>query len=656
MAKKKKKYKLQAIDYFIIACLVLLVFCILYLVFNKDKKQQTVDENIQISEKESVGFKLNGKEKVTIKKNGEYKERGFAAFSTLEGNISEYVTISGNVDPTEPGIYKLYYKLEYKTISQTLERTVEVVDKYSVMINGDAVVYVLKGAEYKEQGVSVKSSDGSKIEHEVKIDNKVDTEKEGSYYINYIVTFGDVEQELMRKVVVYTMNYELKPNTTTSTKDKVILSFNTDSEYYAYTIYNDKKTSLKKFDVEVFSNMKMTYKIYDIFGNFVTEEIDVTNIERNSLTATCTATVANDKTVFNVGSNRKISKVDLYGAGIRVGTTNSANYTYNGKLNPKSSISIEVFDTSNNSVKADCKIVDKTTTSSTPSTSPSASPSPSTSPQSSPNASGGSVVFSSSSNTMKVTITKTGSYYVTRVWMSNPHQQINKFDSPNYGSSLVKPSTLLSKAVNTYGLTGKALVGFNASGFYLKDTYDSASVNKYPAFDKTSVGTVVITNGKVVRNAYTKAYKTWYIAGVDSSNTLRIFEDKAGTSDSELATKKTWADGVVNSGIRNTFTFAGPLVINGQATSSSTSFPSASSALNRQAICQIDANNFVLITGTKLTRQNLIDIMLGLKCKTGTNLDGGGSIALLYKEKNSNEIKKVIGDSRALTEVGYFSD
>ena len=112
MAKKKKKYKLQLIDYFIITCLVLLVFCILYLVFNKDKKETVTDENIQVSEKESVGFKLNGKEKVTIKKNGEYKERGFAAFSTLEGDISDYVTMSGNVDPTEPGIYKLYYPLE----------------------------------------------------------------------------------------------------------------------------------------------------------------------------------------------------------------------------------------------------------------------------------------------------------------------------------------------------------------------------------------------------------------------------------------------------------------------------------------------------------------------------------------------------------------
>ena len=656
MAKKKKKYKLQLIDYFIIVCLVLLAFCVLFLIFDKDDKQNQTNENIVVSKSEEVGFKLNGKEKVTVKKNSEYKDRGFAAFSTLEDDISEYVTVSGSVDTSVPGIYKIYYTLEYKTINKTLERTVEVVDKYSIMINGDPVIYVLKGTEYKELGVSVKSSDGSKLEHEVEIENNIDTSKEGDYYINYKVTFGDVEQELIRKVVVYSMDYIIAVNTTQVTSDKVIITFKTDSDYYAYSYYNDKKTSLKEYEVQVYSNMVMTYKIYDIFGNEKIEKIDIKNIDKVPLSGTCNATVYDTKTVFSVTSNKTINYIEYYGAGIRIASDKNVNYTYNGKLSPKSSISVKIIDVSNKTVSVNCKVTDKTTSGST--TTP--SPSPSTSPQASKpptnTGSGGSTVFSSSSDTMKVTITKNGTYYLTRVWMSNPHQQLNKFDSPEYGSKLYRPSALLSKAVSANGLTGKTLVGFNASGFYLKDTYDAASVNKYPAFNKTSVGTIVITNGRVVRNAYQKAYKTWFIAGVDRSNTLRIFTDKAGTSSSELATKKTWADSVVNSGIRNTFTFAGPLVLNGKATDSNTSFPSSSSKLNRQAICQIDANNFVLITGTSLNRQDLINIMLNLKCQTGTNLDGGGSIALIYKQKNSNEIKKIIGDSRSLTEVGYFSD
>jgi len=264
----------------------------------------------------------------------------------------------------------------------------------------------------------------------------------------------------------------------------------------------------------------------------------------------------------------------------------------------------------------------------------------------------GTVIKQEQSDTLKVSISKAGSYYVTKIWVKNPYLQLNKKDSPNYGSALYRPGVLLGYAINENQLNNKIVVGFNASGFYLKDTYDSASVQAYPAYDRTSVGSLVITNGKVVRNAYQHAVKTWYIAGVDQSNHFRIFEDKAMN---DSASKKVWSDSVIGT-IRNTFTFASPLVMNGKASNILTSMPAPSSALNRQAFCQIDANNFLLITGSNLSRQDLINIMLQNQCQTGTNFDGGGSIALLYKGKNSSSIETIIGNGRALTEVGYFTE
>ena len=151
-------------------------------------------------------------------------------------------------------------------------------------------------------------------------------------------------------------------------------------------------------------------------------------------------------------------------------------------------------------------------------------------------------------------------------------------------------------------------------------------------------------------------YETWFISGIDPTNTLRIFTDKSASSQSDLNEKKLWADEVIDSKIRNTFTFASPLVINGERSNISTSFPGVSSKLNRQAICQVNTNNFVLLTGSGLSRDDLINIMLGLNCQTGTNLDGGGSIALLYKSRSSNNIETLIGNSRNLTEVVYFTE
>ena len=262
----------------------------------------------------------------------------------------------------------------------------------------------------------------------------------------------------------------------------------------------------------------------------------------------------------------------------------------------------------------------------------------------------GEIVRQEETDTLKVVIKKVGSYYVTQIWVADPYNQLNKFDSPNYGQQNLNPGYLLKTAMNQKGLTDKLIVGFNASGFYLKDVYDAASVNYYPAYNKTSVGTLVITDGQVVRNAYDKAYKTWYIAGVDKSGSFNIYVD-ANTKDANA--KKAWSETVIGN-IRNTYTFASPLVVNGVASSDNTSMPSPGSSLKRQAMCQIDKNNFMLITGANLNRQNMIDIMLQAKCQTGTNFDGGGSIALLFKSKGSTNIDTIIGNGRALTEVGYF--
>lgn len=265
---------------------------------------------------------------------------------------------------------------------------------------------------------------------------------------------------------------------------------------------------------------------------------------------------------------------------------------------------------------------------------------------------GGEQFIKEETDTLKVYINKVNSYYITQIWVKDPYTQLNKFDSPEYGRSLYRPGALLSRAVANNGLGNKLVVGFNASGFYLKDTYDAASVNYYPAYNKTSVGSLVITNGNVVRNAYDKAYKTWFIAGVDRTGNFKIYTDEKSNN---ISSKKAWSENVIGS-IRNTFTFASPLVMNGQASNITMSMPSPGSALKRQAMCQVDSNNFILITGSNLSRQDLINIMLKSKCKIGTNFDGGGSIALLFKGKNSNQINAIIGNGRALSEVGYFSE
>lgn len=255
-------------------------------------------------------------------------------------------------------------------------------------------------------------------------------------------------------------------------------------------------------------------------------------------------------------------------------------------------------------------------------------------------------------------------YYITRIWMKDPYNQINKTDSPEYGKMLYKPKELLKYTIENKNLTNKTIIAFNASGFY-SINYEPNALKVYDGYDKTSFGTIVITDGKIVRNVWNKPYRTRTIAGVTKDGTLTLFTDKdfanrnTPTAD-EVKEKEKWAKDVINSGIRNTFTFSSPLVVDGKASDDALNMPSIDTKRRRQAICQINTNNFILITSFKeeygQTRDDLINIMLNLNCQTATNLDGGGSTALLYKEAGSNEIITVGGGSRYIPEIGYFTE
>ena len=276
-----------------------------------------------------------------------------------------------------------------------------------------------------------------------------------------------------------------------------------------------------------------------------------------------------------------------------------------------------------------------------------------------PNA-GENIIKQEETETLKVYITKNNNYYLTRVWMQDPYHQINKQDANPYGKSLKRPSELLKEAISENHLESKLIVAMNASGFYLKDTFDASSVSRYPAFDRTSVGTLVITNGRVVRNAYEKGdILTWFIAGIDPSNTMQVFEDKK-MSETNSTAKKAWSESVINSGIRNTFTFAAPVIQNGQKTNytnKNSRMPGSNdSTKGLQMICQINSNNFIFYTSKSGTRNQAISLFLEQGCQTAVNLDGGGSVALLYKPSSSTSIETISGNGRSLPEVMYITE
>ncbi len=621
--------------------ILVIVLTIAFFVFYPKK---TLEE-----EKVTYSLTLFGNDSITLNLNEEYQEPGYYAITSTGILKTKEVSVYNYVDVSEPGTYTVTY--EFAGIVKTRRVTVleekeniEDNNPYTITLNliGDNVMNLSLYEEYEELGASAFDSNGVDISDKIEIEGTVDTNRAGTYTLIYSIEENGIRKEVIRNIIVLEDNLDINliPATTEFTNSLTLNIEVTGNNFSDLILPNNSVVKDAKITYNIVSNGIYTFTALNENGRVFSESITVENIDSIAPKGSCIATLNNNgSTTFSVTASDNESGIrdyHYYDTSTFLVSSKANIYTYYNKTS--SNLYAKIYDNANNEVLIYCQVIDN---SALPPIKPSSNEK---------------IVKMGETDTLKVYITKKDSYYITRVWARDPYHQLNKFDSPEYGSKLYRPKNLLEKARAKYNLNNQLLVGFNASGFYLKDTYDASSVSKYSKYNKTSVGTLVITNGKVIRNAYNKAYKTWYTLGIDSNNKLRLFVDKKASINNEINNKKTWADNVISSGIRNTFTFASPLIENGKKSGTTTNMPSLNSRVNRQAICQINDNNFALITGKNLNRADLQNIMLGLNCETGTNLDGGGSIALLFQARGSNTIDTIIGNSRDLPEVGYFSE
>jgi len=163
----------------------------------------------------------------------------------------------------------------------------------------------------------------------------------------------------------------------------------------------------------------------------------------------------------------------------------------------------------------------------------------------------------------------------------------------------------------------------------------------------------VIVDGKVLRDfSNNKIPSSKHITyGLKKDGNLEYYKYQTGTN---IQANIQTSQKIINDGVLYTFAFNPVLVLNGKAISNDTS-PNI-----RQGLCQIDKNNFVFITNkanrsTGFSFKSLGDYMVKLGCKTGFNLDGGGSASLLLKD-SSNNITTIANSTRAIADIIYFHE
>lgn len=247
------------------------------------------------------------------------------------------------------------------------------------------------------------------------------------------------------------------------------------------------------------------------------------------------------------------------------------------------------------------------------------------------------------STTLKYYVQSKGSYFISHIWMEEPGKQIKKMD-PNVaeynqiltdtelGNKTLKRKSVL-EMVNKYIANGrisasKAAIAYNASGGYVIGAWEPPT----PYYHNRSSSWFVMTEGKNLRNIQNDGHAHYSLMGITDTGELKYYGSSANSSE-----KASIASKIINDKVQNTFSFGPMLVQNGKKISGLSS-PKA----HRQAICQIDSNNYVMVTTIyKMSLDEVADAMVKVNCKFGFNLDGGGSTQLVIKNAGSTTGKKI---------------
>lgn len=141
---------------------------------------------------ERVEFHLMGESTIALKDEERFSEPGFFAETCdkLEcRDISEYVSVIGEVPEKVVGEFRIEYELDYKEEKRELERTISVTDTEAPVLTlaGEKEYGFRKYEEFSEPGVTAVDNFDGDLTGQISVDGEVDMLSPGAYKIKYSV-------------------------------------------------------------------------------------------------------------------------------------------------------------------------------------------------------------------------------------------------------------------------------------------------------------------------------------------------------------------------------------------------------------------------------------------------------------------------------------
>lgn len=134
---------------------------------------------------------LNGDNPIIIGKGKTFADPGVTATDDVDGDITDKVTVTGQIDVNTLGEYQIVYAVSDLAGNQAeVSRTVKVVDKTIPVITilGDNPLTIEQGSVFTDPGVSVTDDVDGDLTEKVNITGKVDVNTTGEYTLVYSVS------------------------------------------------------------------------------------------------------------------------------------------------------------------------------------------------------------------------------------------------------------------------------------------------------------------------------------------------------------------------------------------------------------------------------------------------------------------------------------
>lgn len=178
---------------------------------SKGFREQTVNRIVKVKDTEGPKIELKGDSPYKAEFGYDYNDPGYKATDNYDGDLTDQVIVSGNVNTNQEDTYVLIYKVKDSSGNEAeVTRRVKVVDNEApkIELDGDKKMIIKLKSTYEEPGYSALDKKDGDLTDKVKVSGKV-KKTPGIYYITYKVKDSSGNTRIKKRSVQVGTNKEI---------------------------------------------------------------------------------------------------------------------------------------------------------------------------------------------------------------------------------------------------------------------------------------------------------------------------------------------------------------------------------------------------------------------------------------------------------------